>query len=170
MRVLRLALALQSPTLPRPALQRPRAEQPIATSLSASPTAFRKCPCNCRTAARSPLPCRQPVGRIDEEFLRQFDLVAIAVDDELAVEARGDLDVAANHLLSVLKTLINWGIPREFSDANPCVYVPKARRSPMAPVGLQGARKCVERSCWHATPELRSSPPRRISLGVFAPR
>jgi hypothetical protein len=33
--------------------------------------------------------------------------------------------VAANHLLSVLKTLINWGIPREFSDTNPCVFVPK---------------------------------------------
>jgi integrase len=27
--------------------------------------------------------------------------------------------------LSVLKTLINWGIPREFSEANPCLYVPK---------------------------------------------
>ena len=40
-------------------------------------------------------PDDQPVGRIDEEFLRQFDLVAIAVDDELAVEARGDLDVGA---------------------------------------------------------------------------
>lgn len=46
--------------------------------------------------------------------------------------------VAANHLLSVLKTLINWGIPREFCDTNPCVYVPKletdeegARPSPL---------------------------------------
>jgi integrase len=36
-----------------------------------------------------------------------------------------DTPVAANHLLSVLKTLINWGIPREFSETNPCVYVPK---------------------------------------------
>ena len=33
--------------------------------------------------------------------------------------------VAANHLLSVLKTRINWGIPREFSETNPCIYVPK---------------------------------------------
>jgi hypothetical protein len=33
--------------------------------------------------------------------------------------------VAANHLLAVLKTLINWGIPREFSDTNPCIAVPK---------------------------------------------
>ena len=31
----------------------------------------------------------------------------------------------ANHLLSILKTLINWGIPREYSEANPCVHVPK---------------------------------------------
>ena len=38
--------------------------------------------------------------------------------------------VAANHLLSVLKTLINWGIPREFSDTNPCIHVPKLETSP----------------------------------------
>ena len=30
-----------------------------------------------------------------------------------------------NHLLSVLKTLINWGIPREFLETNPCIHVPK---------------------------------------------
>ena len=33
--------------------------------------------------------------------------------------------VSANHLLSVLKTLINWGIPREFCETNPCIYAPK---------------------------------------------
>jgi hypothetical protein len=33
--------------------------------------------------------------------------------------------VSANHLLSVLKTLINWGIPREFCETNPCIYTPK---------------------------------------------
>jgi hypothetical protein len=33
--------------------------------------------------------------------------------------------VAANHLVSVLKTLVNWGIPREFAENNPCIYVPK---------------------------------------------
>ena len=33
--------------------------------------------------------------------------------------------VAANHLLSVAKTLINWGIPREFSDSNPCLATAK---------------------------------------------
>jgi integrase len=35
--------------------------------------------------------------------------------------------------MSVLKTLINWGIPREFSETNPCVHVPKldvTRREP----------------------------------------
>ncbi len=33
--------------------------------------------------------------------------------------------VAANHLISVAKTLINWGIPREFSDTNPCATIAK---------------------------------------------
>jgi integrase len=33
--------------------------------------------------------------------------------------------VAANHLISVAKTLINWGIPREFSDNNPCQAIAK---------------------------------------------
>jgi integrase len=42
-------------------------------------------------------------------------------------DAWAETPVAANHLLSVLKTLINWGIPREFSDANPCVSVPKLK-------------------------------------------
>ena len=40
-------------------------------------------------------------------------------------DAWSDTPVAANHLLSVLKTLINWGIPREFSETNPCIHVPK---------------------------------------------
>jgi hypothetical protein len=40
-------------------------------------------------------------------------------------DAWADTPVAANHLLSVLKTLINWGIPREFSETNPCIHVPK---------------------------------------------
>ena len=40
-------------------------------------------------------------------------------------DAWAETPVAANHLLSVLKTLINWGIPREFSETNPCVHVPK---------------------------------------------
>ena len=49
-------------------------------------------------------------------------------------DAWAETPVAANHLLSVLKTLINWGIPREFSEANPCVYVPKLK------VDEEGAR------------------------------
>jgi integrase len=40
-------------------------------------------------------------------------------------DAWADTPVKANHLLSVLKTLINWGIPREFSETNPCIHVPK---------------------------------------------
>ena len=40
-------------------------------------------------------------------------------------DAWAETPVAANHLLSVLKTLINWGIPREFSETNPCIHVPK---------------------------------------------
>jgi hypothetical protein len=33
--------------------------------------------------------------------------------------------VAANHLIAILRVLIAWGIPREFSDTNPCIHVPK---------------------------------------------
>jgi len=40
-------------------------------------------------------------------------------------DAYANTPVAANHLLSVLKTLINWGILREFSAMNPCIHVPK---------------------------------------------
>ena len=40
-------------------------------------------------------------------------------------DAWAETPVAANHLLSVLKTFINWGIPREFSETNPCIHVPK---------------------------------------------
>jgi integrase len=49
-------------------------------------------------------------------------------------DAWAETPVAANHLLSVLKTVINWGIPREFSETNPCVYVPKLETD------AQGAR------------------------------
>jgi len=35
--------------------------------------------------------------------------------------------VAANHLLSITKTLINWGIPREFCDSNPCLAIAKLK-------------------------------------------
>src|SRR5262249_16342214 len=33
--------------------------------------------------------------------------------------------VPANHLIPILRVLIAWGIPREFSDTNPCIHVPK---------------------------------------------
>lgn len=35
--------------------------------------------------------------------------------------------VAANMLLAILRLLISWGIPREFSDSNPCLHVPKLK-------------------------------------------
>lgn len=35
--------------------------------------------------------------------------------------------VAANHLLAITKTIINWGIPREFCDTNPCLAIPRLR-------------------------------------------
>jgi len=33
--------------------------------------------------------------------------------------------VAANMLISVAKLLMNWGLPREFSESNPCLAIPK---------------------------------------------
>jgi integrase len=38
--------------------------------------------------------------------------------------------VTANYLVAVLRLLIGWGIPREFSDSNPCIHVPKLETSP----------------------------------------
>jgi len=40
-------------------------------------------------------------------------------------DAWAEKPVAANMLLAVAKLIINWGIPREFSDTNPCAAVPK---------------------------------------------
>jgi integrase len=70
------------------------------------------------------------------DYRRYLDIVSSAWGDLLVAslrpkhviqlrDARSTTPVAANHLLSVLKTLINWGIPREFSETNPCIYVPK---------------------------------------------
>ena len=42
-------------------------------------------------------------------------------------DAWASTPVAANHLLAITKTLINWGIPREFSDTNPCTAIPRLR-------------------------------------------
>ena len=67
--------------------------------------------------------------------------------------------VAANHLLSVAKTLINWGIPREFSDSNPCLAIAKletdeggARPWPIWAYGLieAHAREDLRRAVWLA--------------------
>jgi integrase len=70
-------------------------------------------------------------------------------------DAWAETPVAANHLLSVLKTLINWGIPREFSESNPCIHVPKleveeggARPWPLWAYGLieKHAREHMQRA------------------------
>jgi integrase len=37
---------------------------------------------------------------------------------------------AANMLLAVLRLLIGWGIPREFSESNPCISVPRLHTKP----------------------------------------
>jgi len=70
------------------------------------------------------------------DYLRYLDIVSRVWGTLLVSELRpkhviklrdewAATPVAANHLLSVLKTLIGWGIPREFSETNPCVFVPK---------------------------------------------
>jgi integrase len=70
------------------------------------------------------------------DYCRYLDIVSCAWGNLLVASLRpkhvihlrdkwSNTPVTANHLLSVLKTLINWGIPREFSETNPCVYVPK---------------------------------------------
>ena len=38
--------------------------------------------------------------------------------------------VAANMLVAVLRLLIAWGIPREFSETNPCIHVPMLETKP----------------------------------------
>ena len=38
--------------------------------------------------------------------------------------------VAANMLLAILRLVIAWGIPREYSDSNPCLHVPKLETNP----------------------------------------
>jgi hypothetical protein len=67
--------------------------------------------------------------------------------------------VAANHLVSVAKTLINWGIPREFSEGNPCLAIAKlateeggARPWPIWAYGLieAHAREDLRRAVWLA--------------------
>jgi hypothetical protein len=67
--------------------------------------------------------------------------------------------VAANHLISVTKTLINWGIPRDFSEGNPCLAIAKlaseergARPWPIWAYGLieAHAREDFRRAVWLA--------------------
>ena len=88
-------------------------------------------------------------------------------------DAWSDTPVAANHLLSVLKTLINWGIPREFSETNPCIHVPKLEIdergcAPLALVGLQADRgACTRRH--HVRPLARYTGQRQADVLRMAP-
>ena len=42
-------------------------------------------------------------------------------------DAWAETPVAANMLLSIAKLVINWGLPREFSESNPCLAIPKIK-------------------------------------------
>ena len=42
-------------------------------------------------------------------------------------DAWAETPVAANMLLSIAKLIINWGLPREFSESNPCLAIPKLK-------------------------------------------
>ncbi len=70
------------------------------------------------------------------DYLRYLEIISKAWGELLVSDLRpkhviglrdkwANTPVAANHLIAVLKTLVNWGIPREFCETNPCVYVPK---------------------------------------------
>lgn len=70
------------------------------------------------------------------DYLRYLEVISKAWGELLVSDLRpkhviglrdkwASTPVAANHLIAVLKTLVNWGIPREFCETNPCVYVPK---------------------------------------------
>ncbi len=39
-----------------------------------------------------------------------------------------DTPTKANHILEVLSAIITWGIPRDYSDTNPCRDIPKFKR------------------------------------------
>lgn len=39
-----------------------------------------------------------------------------------------DTPTKANHVLEVLSAIITWGIPRDYTDANPCRDIPKFKR------------------------------------------
>ena len=67
----------------------------------------------------------QTVRGVDENFLRQLDLVAVAIDDELGLEARSYLDVGAEvaiarafelHLIDAGARLAIGGLPLPRAD------------------------------------------------------
>jgi hypothetical protein len=74
--------------------------------------------------------------------------------------------VAANHLISVAKTLINWGIPREFSEGNPCLAIAKLATEERGacpwPVWAYGL---IEGSAWGLSPRRLARPLYRAAPG-----
>ena len=59
-------------------------------------------------------------GKLPVDGLRPVHIIARR--DEM-----GETAVAANHMLSVLRTVIKWGIPREYRDDDPTAGVPKLK-------------------------------------------
>ena len=107
------------------------------------------------------------------DYLRYLEIISKAWGELLVSDLRpkhviglrdkwASTPVAANHLIAVLKTLVTWGIPREFCETNPCAYVPKletdevgARPWPVWAYSLieEHAREDVRRAvCWLDTP------------------
>jgi integrase len=75
------------------------------------------------------------------DYVRYLDIISKAWGSLLVADCRPkhvihlrdkwvDTPVAANMLVGVLRLLIGWGIPREFSDSNPCIHVPRLETKP----------------------------------------
>jgi hypothetical protein len=70
------------------------------------------------------------------DYIRYLDIISKAWGPLLVASCRAkhvihlrdkwvSTPVAANMLVAVLRLLIAWGIPREFSESNPCIHVPR---------------------------------------------
>ena len=75
------------------------------------------------------------------DYSRYLDIISTAWGSLLVADCRpkhvihlrdkwANTPVAANMLVAVLRLLIAWGIPREYSDNNPCIHVPGLETSP----------------------------------------
>lgn len=61
-------------------------------------------------------------------------------------DTMAETPASANHMLSVLRTVIRWGIPREYRNDDPTIGVPKLRnrRRGRSPVAGGNLRSCAE--------------------------